>query len=380
MKSKIFSIIERNYKDTPGLTEYERNEFRKVLACRTEIVPNLYMCCDHCQSVHPVYKACRNRLCPVCNTAGTIKWLAKRETELLPVGYFLLTFTVPKQLRPLFLSNKKTCYSLLFKAASKCLQESIKNNDREPNGYAGFFSVLHTWDQRLNYHPHIHVVVPAGCLSSDRTSWNNSHPSFLLPVRKLSVDFRKKLLFYLKKEDRNQALIIPEKIGSLSNLLKNLSEIPWVVNSQAPGKNRKPEHIIRYLSRYVNKTAVSDKRISKIENGNVHLAYYDRKNKSPKTESISEQLFLKRLSFHILPKGFKKIRFYGFMANRRKSSMLALCRMHLGHTLSEQQEADKSFTEDTAFLFWKYFQIDITCCPDCEEGHVSIVKGLIKGG
>jgi len=115
-----------------------------------------------------------------------------------------------------------------------------------------------------------------------------------------------------------------------------------VVNSQAPGKNRKPEHIIRYLSRYVNKTAISDKRIRNIENGNVHLAYYDRKHKSPNTEVLSEQLFLKRLAFHILPKGFKKTRFYGFMANRYKQAMLVLCRMHMGQTLSEQQEVRKS--------------------------------------
>jgi len=380
MKNKIFSIIQRNYETASGLTDYERNEFRKVLACRTEMVPNLYMRCDHCESVHPVYKSCRNRLCPVCNAAGTIKWLAKRETELLPVGYFLLTFTIPKQLRPLFLANKKTCYSLLFNAAGRCLQENTRNNNRELSGYTGFFSVLHTWDQRLNYHPHIHAVVPAGCLSADRTNWNNSHPSFFLPVRKLSADFRKKLLFYLRKESRNQSLTVPEKIGSLNKLLENLSRIPWVVNSQAPGRNGKPEHIIRYLSRYVNKTAVSDRRIRKIENGNVHLAYYDRKYKCPKTEVISEQLFLKRLSFHILPKCFRKTRFYGFMANRYKSSMIVLCRMHLGQAISEQQDIDKSFTEDTAFLFWKYFRIDITLCPDCEEGHFSIVKGPIKGG
>lgn len=364
----------------PGLTEYERNEFRKVLACRTEPVPNMYLVCDHCQAVHPVYKACRNRLCPVCNGSSSLKWLARRETELLPIGYFLLTFTIPKELRPLFLANKNICYSLLFKAAGSCLQESIRNNKRKLNGYAGFFSVLHTWDQRLNFHPHIHTVIPAGCLSPDRTQWNNSHPSFFLPVKKLSAAFRKLLLVYLGKELRTGALIIPSCIDNPETLLFHLHAVPWVVHSQAPGKNTRPEHIIRYLSRYVNRTPVSDNRVIKRENGTVHLAYYDRKQNKPKTEIVSEQVFMKRLSFHILPKGFKKTRFYGFMANRYKSAMLVLCRMHLGQALSCQQETDTQFLEDTAFLFWKYFRIDITKCPDCDQGHVYVVRGHMKGG
>jgi len=378
MESKILEIIERNIHALTGLSGYEKSTFEKILNCRSEPVPYLYTSCDSCGKVHPVYKSCKNRMCPVCNGAGTVKWIAKRESELLPTSYFLLTYTIPSELRPLFLSNKKLIYNLLFKAMSQTLMNGVESNNRSFHGKAGFFAVLHTWDQRLNYHPHLHVVIPSGCLSEDKTEWNPSHPAFLLPVRKLSAAFRDKLLFYLRKEEKAGALTIPEKIEDLNLLLENLKHIPWVVHSQAPGDGKNnPQQMIRYLSRYINKTAVSDKRIRKVENGNVYLVYSDRKKKKAGTEIISEELFLKRLVLHILPKGFKKIRFYGFMANRCRKNMLSLCRMLLGIPLAQQIETDD--LNDTAFLFWKYFGIDITLCSACGKGHISFVK-INKGG
>ncbi len=379
MESKILEIIERNISTITGLSSYERSTFMKILNCRSETVPHLFSLCDNCGSVHPVYKSCKNRMCPICNGAGTVKWIAKRESELLPTSYFLLTYTIPSELRPLFLSNKKLTYNLLFKAMSQTLLKGIEINNRTFHGKAGFFAVLHTWDQRLNFHPHLHVVIPSGCLSSDKTKWNPSHPNFLLPVRKLSADFRDKLLFYLRKEERSETLIVPKKIEDLKLLLENLKQVPWVVHSQAPGDGKNnPQHMIRYLSRYVNKTAVSDKRIRKLENGNVYLSYIDRKSKTARMETISEELFLRRLVFHILPKGFKKIRFYGFMANRYRKSMLALCRMLLGIPLVKQIETED--LNDTAFLFWKYFKVDITLCSSCGKGHISFVKTTTGGG
>ena len=379
MESKILEIIERNIQVITGLSGYERSTFIKILNCRTEPVPHLYSSCDSCGKIHPVYKSCKNRMCPVCNGSGTVKWIAKRESELLPTSYFLLTYTVPSELRPLFLSNKKICYNLLFKAMSQTLMKEVESNNRSFHGKAGFFAVLHTWDQRLNFHPHLHVVIPSGCLSEDKTKWNPSHPSFLLPVRKLSDVFRDKLLFYLRKEERAGILTIPQKIEGLKPLLENLKQVPWVVHSQAPGDGKNiPQHMIRYLSRYVNKTAVSDKRIRKLENGNVHLSYVDRKKKKSKVEILSEEIFLKRLVLHILPKGFKKIRFYGFMANRCRKNMLVLCRMLLGIPLALQIETDD--LNDTAFLFWKYFGVDITLCSACGKGHISYVRTTAGGG
>lgn len=381
MESKIFGIIERNYCRLENLSSYEKSVFDKVLNCRTEPVPHLFTLCDCCYSVHPVYKSCKDRMCPVCNGSASIKWTAKREAELLSTGYFLLTYTIPSQLRSLFLANKKLCYNLLFKSASLSLLEGVMNNRRKFHGKAGFFAMLHTWDQRMMYHPHIHIVIPAGCLSVDCTEWRCSNPSFFLPVEKLSADFREKLLFCLSKELKKGSLNIPDDIDDAENLFEKLNSIPWVVNSQAPGKERKnPGHMVRYLSRYVAKSAVNESRIRKVENGNVHLSYYDRKNRQGKTEIITEIQFIKRMMLHILPKGFKKVRFFGFMTNRYRSANLALCRMLLGEPLHEQEERDKKLLEDTAFLFWKYFKVDITLCRDCGKGHIHFTHRPDAGG
>lgn len=381
MESKILSVIKRNYDKIEGLSGYEQSVFDKIINCRTEPVPFLFSRCDSCSSIHPVYKSCKDRMCPVCNGSAPVKWAAKRESELLSTGYFLLTYTIPSQLRPIFLANKKICYNLLFKSVSHSLSEGIEKNDRKFNGKAGFFAILHTWDQKLNYHPHIHVVVPAGCISSDSTRWINSNPAFFLPVKKMSADFRRRLLSFLFKEYKAGFLNIPESIEDVKKLIRQLENIPWVVHSQPPGKGRnKPEHIFRYLSRYVAKSVVSDKRILKIENGKVYLKFYDRKKKEGRTEIITEVQFMKRLILHFLPKGFKKVRFFGFMANRHRAAKLALCRMLLGQPISEQEESDKELLNNVAFLFWKYLKIDITLCRNCREGHVHFVRGLTGGG
>ena len=379
MGSKIVDILARNLESMNGITNYEKSIIHTILNCRTEPVPCMYTRCDTCHSVHPVYKSCKNRMCPVCNGSASVKWVAAREAELLETGYFLLTYTVPSQLRSLFLLNKRICYDILFKAMNRSLAEGIKNNDRYFHGQGGYISMLHTWDQRLFYHPHLHVVVPGGCISDDGTEWINSHPAFFLPVKRMSAAFRKKFLFYLNKELKKGTLVIPDAIVDPELYYGKLKDIPWVVNSQAPGKKRnKPEQIVRYLSRYVARTAVSDNRISKVSNGNVYLNYYNRKQKKPRTDVMTEKQFIQRLMMHVLPKGFKKVRCYGFMANRYRAGKLALCRMLIGQPIAEQEEISRELLSDTAFLFWKYFRIDITLCRDCSVGHVQIVKGRLN--
>lgn len=377
MESSILEIIKRNYGKLQNLSGYEQSVFDKIINCRTETVPHLFSYCDSCHSVHPVYKSCKDRMCPVCNKAASVKWTAKRESELLATGYFLLTYTIPAQLRTLFLKNKKLCYDMLFKAVNHSLINGVMNNDRVFHGKAGFFAMLHTWDQRLNYHPHLHIVIPAGCLSDDGCAWIASHPSFFLPVKKMSADFRKNLLCYLRKEHKKGSLKIPKDAIEPELLFDNLQDIAWVVNSQAPDSDKhNPQHVVRYLSRYVAKSAIGDNRIGKVDNGKVHIRYFDRKNKQSKTEIITEFQFMKRMIMHILPKGFKKVRFFGFMANRYRANSLALCRMFLGQDLAEQNEPVKELLNDTAFLFWKYFKIDITRCKECGMGHIHFVRSL----
>jgi hypothetical protein len=380
MQSKTIALIKRNRDYIKTLPIYEQSVFEKIIACKTEVVPSLYTRCDSCDTVHPVYKSCKDRMCPICNKSASIKWTAHRESELLSTPYFMLTYTVPSSLREIFLLNKELCYSLFFKAVSRSLLEGIQKNEREFHGKAGFFAVLHTWEQRLLYHPHIHVVIPGGCISDDSTRWVRSRSEFLLPVKKQSSDFRKKLIQYLRAAYKGGQLIFPEDI-QMKTLFEKLEETKWVVHSQPPGQIRNnPAHVVRYLSRYVAKSPVNDRRISRLENGNVHLRYYDRKQKKQKNDIITEVQFLKRMVLHILPKGFKKIRFYGFMSNRFRKSKLALCRVLLGEPISGQIEIEKKLLDDIVFLYWKYFEIDISRCPDCAAGHIHIVSGYTGSG
>lgn len=380
MDRKILSIIENNLPKLTDITPYEKRTFSKLLLCRTEKLPGIFYSCDHCGIIQPVYKSCKNRMCPYCNGGDTLKWVAKREQELLPVNYFFLSYTVTSKLRPLFLLNKKICYNLLFKAVSESLKERIKKGFRGFQGKAGFIAVLHTWNQRIFHHPHIHVIIPAGCLSDDNTQWNSSKPFFFLPIWQLSADFKKKLLSYLRKEGEKETLIIPKDISDFNSFLDGLEYSKWVVNSQPPKKrNSKPEYIVRYLSRYVKKTAISDKRIIKVENGFVHFKYFDRDKHQVKREVVSEERFLRRYALHILPKGFKKVRFYGFMACRSRLRMLHLCRFLLGIPLPTLQDVPDS-EPDVVFLFWKYFGIDIALCPECHKGHMVLYYTYDKGG
>jgi hypothetical protein len=258
----------------------------------------------------------------------------------------------------------------LFSAASKTILTGVRDNDRAFNGNAGFFAVLHTHDQQLNFHPHLHVVVPAGCLNDDNTGWNHSHPAFFLPVKRLSCAFKDRLLTSLATGVSNGSITTPECKDKTIALFSQLRKVPWVVNSQAP-KNRKnkPHTIIRYLSRYVNRPPVNNERLSTDENGNIFIHYANRKTGVRQKRMVSEESFVKLLALHILPKNFKRTRFYGFMANRCRRTKLALCRMFLGIKLSCQHPLNESVT-DKAFLFWKYFRVDILLCADCQKGHL----------
>ena len=202
-------------------------------------------------------------MCPRCNGGRSIHWLAQREAELLSTSYFLLTFTLPAELRPLLLYNQAEGYNLLFQSVSRVLLKEIARGFRSFKGEAGFFSMLHTWDQRLNFHPHLHVVIPAGCLSADHSRWIPSNPGFLLPVRRLSKLFRKKNLSLLKRSVSQWELPPDWSLENLSKLWTDLSSRDWVVHSKAPGKEKTdPRGMIRYLSRYVNKTPIQENRIS----------------------------------------------------------------------------------------------------------------------
>ena len=315
---------------------------------------------------------CRNRHCPKCQSTARDQWLAERAKELLPVPYCHVVFTIPDQLAPLALQNQRVCYSLLFRAVSETLQQ-IAADTRHLGAKIGFLAVLHTWSQNLLHHPHVHCVVPAGGLSPDGSRWIPCRPKFFLPVRVLSRLFRGKLLALLRQAFAEGRL---EFFGQLADLaeparfhawLRKSKRKEWVVYAKPPFGV--PEHVLKYLARYTHRVAISSSRLLSLDNGRVTFRWRDSRHGShTKSMTLDAVEFIRRFLLHILPSGFMKIRHFGFLANRNRSSALALCRQHLNAA---------SPTGGPAAILTREQQSAVERrCPVCHVGVLRIVDWL----
>ncbi len=317
--------------------------------------------CDCCGNEVILYNSCRNRNCPHCQGSQGFRWLNKRLNETLPVQYYHGVFTIPKELRGLFLYNKKVCLNILFKSVSKTLQQVAKRNLKMNIGY---ITILHTWDQKLNFHPHIHCVISAGGLNDDKTKWMSvKNDRYLLPVKKLSRVFRGKFLFYLNKAFKKNLIKI-EKTAFI-NLCSTASKNEWVVYLKRPlgGAGQ----VLKYLSRYTHKVGISNKRIKSYDGETVVFTYRDRKdNNIEKEMKIPALLFVQKFILHIVPKRFVKIRFYGFMVNRFRKKLIALCRSLIA-------EIDGNLSDILPSISLLPF-IDRTVCQVCGKGKMKLTK------
>jgi hypothetical protein len=312
------------------------------------------------------YNSCRNRHCPKCQTGAREKWLAKRQQELLPVNYFHLVFTVPHLLAPLIWQNKKTLFTLLFDASAATLLE-IAADRKHLGAEIGFLSILHTWGQTLQPHPHIHCVVPGGGLSPDHERWRSTPAHFFLPVRVLSRVFRGKFVAGLRRAFRAKQLAFFGDCLSLANernfaaFLRTLFREEWVVYSKPPFGG--PEHVLHYLARYTHRVAISNHRILVVNDSQVTFRWkdYAHHNKQ-RTMTLTCEEFLRRFLQHLLPKGFPRIRYFGWLANRRRNKLLPLCRLLLPH-MAEQRSA----TPLRQPTVWQ--------CPRC-HGPMSVLERL----
>ena len=333
-----------------------------VKVCRTEELGGRLYRCDACDFERPVYNSCRNRHCPKCQSLVKARWLEKQTSELLPVGYFHLVFTLPHELNRLILDNKKIGLSLLFKAVSETL---LQFGQRRFKGTLGIIAVLHTWDQTLKDHFHLHCLVPAGALSSDHSHWINARPNFLFPVKALSRVFRGKFLALLKQNiDRG-------KIAPTDKAIKSLHQKNWNVYAKKPFGS--PHTVLDYLGRYTHRVALSNDRILEVENGEVTLSYRDRRDGDRKKTMILEaQEFIRRFLLHILPDGFMRIRHFGFLANRAKKHALAQCRKLLKLDAALPEIPKKSAHD----LLLELTGIDLNRCPSCHQGTLIVVAEL----
>lgn len=275
-----------------------RAVIRSIMNCRTESLGTLRYTCTGCQSTFDLYRSCGNRHCPTCGGAKGHAWLIRQTDLLLPVPHFMITFTVPAVLRPFFLQHQRLCYGAFFKASSSVLARLASENTWFPGDTPGFFGMLHTWGRTLQYHPHIHYIVPAGAFDRDTHRWHHSPRAFFVPVRILS-----KLV-----KARFGAVI--KNAGLHGELPPDAFAKDWNVDSRPVGTGRRA---LKYLSAYVFRTAISDKRIVAVCDDAVTFRYTDSQSGDAKLMSLAPFEFIRRFLHHVLPTGFMKIRYYGFL-------------------------------------------------------------------
>jgi len=300
--------------------------------CRTSALGGHVEACEDCGHWRIAYNSCRNRHCPKCQGAAARTWLAEREADLLPVGYFHVVFTLPAQIAEIAFHNKAVVYDLLFKAASETML-TIAADPRHLGARIGITAVLHTWGSALTHHPHVHMVVPGGGIALDGTRWISTRPAFLLPVRVLGKLFRRLFLTRLIQLYDAGKLAFFGSLASLTGrraFLRHLAPVRktrWVVYAKAPFAG--PEAVLAYLSRYTHRIAISNRRLIAFDKTGVTLHYKDYRRDGPERQSVMTLAtgeFIRRFLAHVLPRGFHRIRHYGLLASSSRKANLARAR------------------------------------------------------
>src|ERR1035438_1625824 len=341
-----------------------------IARCRTAALGGHIDECTRCGHRATIsYNSCRNRHCPKCQTGAREHWLEARRRELLPSPYAHVVFTLPQQLAPLALQNKKIIYDLLLRASAETLLE-VARNPRRLGAEIGFFSVLHTWNQKLQLHPHVHCVVAAGGLSLDHTRWIPARPRFFLPRSVLRRRFRGKFVAGLKSAFQHGQLHLSGDLSLLvqprvfASWLRPLFRKNWVVYCKPPFGG--PEYVLQYLGRYTHRVAISNHRLISLADGQVTFRWRDSAHHNEqKVMSLSLDEFLRRFLLHLLPKGFVRIRHFGFLANRRRATLLPLCRQALT-AVQPQTQPEASAPKETRPLW---------LCPNC-GGPMVVIERL----
>jgi hypothetical protein len=304
----IFRLHGAAYRARVGdrLLPSQARAMNDIQACRTAYFGGHVDLCDHCGREVYVYHSCGNRSCPKCHREQTERWIDKQRARLLPCRYYLLTFTLPEQLRPLALAHQKKIYGLLMRSAAAALQK-LARDPRYVGARLGCLAVLHTWTRAMQYHPHVHMLVTAGGLSADGAEWlEPKHASFLVPVEALSVIFRAKLCAALKKA------------GLLGEVPQSVWKKKWVVHCQPAGHGQK---VLEYLGRYVFRVAITNSRLERIDTGQVTFRYRDNRSQEMRHVTVTGVEFIRRFLQHVLPRGCAKVRYYGIWSGSCRKSL-----------------------------------------------------------
>jgi hypothetical protein len=365
-KLEVADILRKHIKDyqkTHPLWPAQHRVLSHLLNCRTPQLGGHLDRCNHCGAQRIVYHSCRNRHCPKCQQIPRERWLQARKSELLPVTYFHCVFTLPHELNPLILKNKSLMLNILFKSVSETL---ITFGKRELGGKIGFLSVLHTWDQHLRAHFHLHCLIAGGALCSKTKQWIPCKDNYLFNQEALSLVFRGKFIHHLTRAVRQEKIHLA---GKYHHFKKKLYKYPWVVSVREPIKQ--PQHVLEYLARYTHRVAIANSRLLGLKDGSVSFRFKHRKQNKWQKTTISAVEFIRRFLLHILPLGFCRIRHYGFFANRDRKAHLNFIRRLLKWTAPLLK-----ITHSVQKMMLKLTGVNITLCPCCMKGTMQPVAQI----
>jgi Putative transposase/Transposase zinc-binding domain len=365
-----------------SLSTAQRRVMTAIEVCRTAALGGHLERCDCCNYERPCYDSCGNRHCPKCQSLARAEWVGKRTAEVLPTHYFHVVFSVPEQIASIAYQNKAVIYGILFRATAETLT-TIAADPKHLGAEIGFFAVLHSWGQNLLFHPHLHCVVPGGGISLDGNRWISCRPRFFLPVRVLSRLFRRLFLTYLEEAFDSGKLRFFSSLEALRDRqafnrhLDPVRNSEWVVYAKPPFAG--PRQVVDYVGRYTHRVAISNHRIVDIEGGEVKFTWRDyRDNNQQKTMTLSADQFIGRFLLHVLPSGFHRIRYYGFLANPHRKEKLEQCRQLLGMTPTRESSSDPATLEDYRDRYERLTGRSLRECPVCHHGHMISVTILAK--
>lgn len=369
--NSIFDQYASQYLKKIKTSYYQQKIIQSIIDCRSEALGGRVEECELCGHKVTLYNSCRNRHCPQCQFMKKEKWILEKESDLLPYQYFHAVFTLPHQLNPIVLRNKKMMYKLLFDTVKVTLN-NVCENKKYFGAKIGYFSILHTWGQKLNFHPHLHCVIPGGGYRVDKKKWKESSKDFLVPIKVLRSKYQYYFLkalkqLYLQKELKLTGTCYEEK-KHFQSLIDELFTLKWVVYLKESFKTN--QSVIKYLSRYTHKIAISNNRIKKLKNDEVYFEYRDYARSNQKyIKKISALSFMRLFMMHIVPKRFVRIRYYGLLSCRTKEKSIQNC----------YEYYDKKRIKQTIKLNWKevYLKVlgqSVDLCNKCGKGYMVLVE------
>jgi len=371
----IFRRYGEAYRDKHGasMSPAQRRVMSAIESCRTAALGGHLEQCDECGHERNCYNSCADRHCPKCQSLARAQWIEDRQSELLEAPYFHVVFTVPAEIAAMAYQNKEVVYGILFQATAETMS-TIAADPQHLGAEIGFFAVLHSWGQTLQFHPHLHCVVPGGGISPDGQRWVSCRPDYFLPVPVLSCLFRRLFLESLQKAFDAGKL---QFFGALEPLrdrrafgqqLARAKNSQWVVYAKRPFAG--PQQVLDYVGRYTHRVAISNHRLLDIENDQVRFEWKDyRAGGQVKTMSLSADEFIRRFLLHVLPNGFQRIRYYGFLGNRYRQQKLDQCRRLLGMPMPEQPPA-APVEQDYRDRYEDLTGASLRQCPQCKHGRM----------